>query len=99
MMRKGCKARSSWGDTASGCIVSGIILLLTLAFAGGVVLAVGGCTIHLHGGGELSAGMRNDNFFVFKHTVDGDKMGKESKATLEADSLLEAIAGKDDTGE
>lgn len=46
MMRKGCKARGGWdGMSNGGCLVSGIMLLLTLAFAGAVVLAVTGCAV------------------------------------------------------
>lgn len=37
-------------------------------------------------------GMENSNFLTLKHTVDGDKEGKEAKSQLELDkSLLEMV--------
>lgn len=52
-----------------------------------------GCTVTLTGGGELSVGMRNDNFLVFRHTVDGDKEGKEAKSDLDVDPVLKSLIG------
>lgn len=57
-----------------------------------VVLFLTGCSLTLTGGGEMSIGMRNDNFLVLRHTVDGDKVGKESEAQLAIDqTVLDAI--------
>ncbi len=52
-----------------------------------------GCTVTLTGGGELSIGMRNDNFLVLRHTVDGDKEGKESESNLDVDPVLKSLIG------
>ena len=68
-------------------------LILALPFA----IATTGCSMTLTGGGELGFGMRNDNFFVLKHTVDGDKEGKEAKSSVEIEkSILEAVLGDSD---
>ena len=57
-----------------------------------VVLVVSpGCIVHLTGEGEAAFGMRNDNFFVMRHTVDGDKQGIEATSELEAPALVELI--------
>lgn len=51
-----------------------------------------GCTLTLTGGGELAVGMRNDNFFVVKHTIDGDKEGKTASSQMAIDqSILDAV--------
>lgn len=52
-----------------------------------------GCTMTLTGGGELSVGMRNDNFLTLRHTVDGDKEGKEAKSDLDVDPAVMTIFG------
>lgn len=52
-----------------------------------------GCKITLTGGGELSVGMRNDNFLVFRSTIDGDKEGKEAKSELDIDPVLKSLIG------
>lgn len=38
-----------------------------------------GCTIHLHGEGEIAAGMRNTNEVFLRHSADGDKQGSLSE--------------------
>lgn len=55
-----------------------------------------GCIVLLEGGGEVAVGMRNDNFLVLRHTVDGDKEGKTSRFTFEADDVLDLIVGDED---
>lgn len=51
-----------------------------------------GCSVPLEGGGEISFGLRNDNFVVIRHTVDGDKEGKVSEAKLVIDqTIMDAI--------
>jgi hypothetical protein len=71
-------------------------ILTTLLLGVSGLNCLTGCTVTLTGGGELSMGMRNDNFLVFRHTVDGDKVGKEAQSNIEAPALLEMIAGGDD---
>lgn len=56
-------------------------------------LVMGGCRTILTGGGELGMGMRNDNFFVFRHTVDGDKVGKSAESELQVDPAVYTLLG------
>lgn len=74
-----------------------IMYLIAFMFAFGVL---GGCTIALEGGGEMSIGMRNDNFLVLRHTIDGDKEGKKAQLRVEIDEpILNALlSGDDDAG-
>lgn len=58
---------------------------------GGCLSATMGCSVLLEGGATVSMGMRNDNFLVLKHTVDGDKEGKVAKSTLDVDALADLI--------
>lgn len=52
-----------------------------------------GCTATLTGGGELSIGMRNDNFLTLRHSVDGDKRDIQSVSNLDVPSIEEWIMG------
>lgn len=53
-----------------------------------------GCTMTLTGGGEMSIGMRNDNFLVLRHSVDGDKVDKQAESQFEAPALVDLVTGK-----
>ena len=67
----------------------------TIALTVGLLMfgtCLAGCNIPLEGGGEMSIGMRNDNFLVLRQTVDGDKEGKTSNAGLVIDrTVLDAF--------
>ena len=64
-----------------------------LATFGGCLGA--GCTMTLTGGGEMSIGMRNDNFLVLRHTVDGDKVDKGAESEFKAPALVDWVTGGD----
>ena len=74
----------------------GVSSFLSIALARCLLPNLLGCSVLLSGAGERSVGMRNDNFLVFKHSVDGDKQDVTSKATLEADALLDLVVGGGD---
>jgi hypothetical protein len=66
--------------------------LFDLSFFGLVVLAFScfaclclmvGCVSTTEGGAEWSIGMRNDNFLVLRHTVDGDKVDKKAAVGID----------------
>lgn len=76
--------------------VSGVALSL---MAGTATCASSGCTMTLTGGGEMSIGMRNDNFLVLRHTVDGDKVDKGAESKLEAPAVVEWVTGKNEPAE
>lgn len=65
---------------AAGSLGIGMVLGLVTLLVGGFLT---GCTSTLTGGGEWSVGMRNDNFLVFRSTVDGDKEGKTAEVKYE----------------
>jgi hypothetical protein len=69
--------------------VSGVVLSL-------LVGTCSGCTMTLTGGGEMSIGMRNDNFLVLRHTVDGDKVNKGAESKLDVPAVVELLTGKND---
>lgn len=52
-----------------------------------------GCVVKLEGEGEISVGMRNDNFLVLRHTVDGDKERIKSKSELDVDPVIKSLIG------
>lgn len=64
------------------------LFALFVTFIVGTLTLASGCSLALKGGGEISMGMRNDNFLVLRSTVDGDKQGKTSNVTLTVDDRL-----------
>ena len=75
--------RSMWG------YLCGTFTVLCLIAIG--AMASTGCTIFSDGGSELGIGIRNDNFIVVYHKVDGDKVGKKASITADVDALLDLI--------
>jgi hypothetical protein len=70
--------------------------LLDVSFVGliiGVVACLAlicvslGCISTTEGGAEWSVGMRNDNFLVLRHTVDGDKVDKRAAVAVAIDPI------------
>lgn len=66
----------TWGIT----ILCGVIMASSL-----------GCITTLHGEGEVMFGMRNDNFFVFKHTTRKLTEDSDSRAEISVTPLIDNI--------
>lgn len=69
-----------WGFCLLIGIGTGLVLLSSL-----------GCIATLHGEGEVMFGMRNDNFFVIKHTTRALAPDSNSKAEVSVTPIIENI--------
>lgn len=64
------------------CVVLGTAIVIIIQL---------GCITTLHGEGEVMFGMRNDNFFVIKHTTRALAPDSNSKAEVSVTPIIENI--------
>ena len=67
-------------------VIWGVVLLF-----GSLLASSLGCIATLHGEGEVMFGMRNDNFFVIKHTTRALAPNSNSEAEVSITPIIENI--------
>jgi hypothetical protein len=65
--------------------------ITTILMGLGTLLPLAGCTTALTGAGEMGIGYRSETTLFGYHTVDGDKEGKKSEATVDPEALVDLI--------